>query len=76
MFIDEKVTLDGGVFIKCCFENCELIFAGTAGVEMHSSYFEQCRWIFTGAAGTTLHFLRAMGATSPLVLSAFLNEES
>ena len=75
VFIGEKVTLDDGCFIKCAFEDCELIFAGTAGVVMHSNYFERCRWTFKDAAGTTLHFLRAMGVASPALLEAFLDEQ-
>ena len=66
-FLNTSISLDGGTFEGCEFENCELIFSGYMPVQLTDCTFGQnIQWSFSGPASTTVAFmaaLYAMGAT-------------
>ena len=66
-FRNTSISLDGGTFEDCEFENCELTFSGYIPVQMTGCTFGQnIQWSFSGPAAITVAFMKAlfaMGAT-------------
>jgi hypothetical protein len=59
-FTDETVVLDGNDYLNCTFNNCEIVFNGTAPVTLNGITFNDCRWTFDGPAGLTITFMTAL----------------
>src|SRR5215212_11583382 len=59
-FTDETVVLDGNDYLNCTFNNCEIVFNGTAPVTLNGINFNDCRWTFDGPAGLTINFLTSL----------------
>lgn len=55
-----KITLDGGTFKDCQFENCKLVYSGLLPVTLTGNSFAGCVWEFSGAARNTMDFMRAL----------------
>jgi hypothetical protein len=73
-FRNTSISLDGGTFEGCEFENCELTFSGYMPVQLTDCTFGQnIQWTFSGPASTTVSFMKAlyaMGATE-IIENAF-----
>jgi hypothetical protein len=59
-FRDIPVNLDGGTFVNCRFERCELIYSGTMPVTLNGCEFPDCAWRFLGPALATMQFMRGL----------------
>ncbi len=59
-FANETVALDGNDYLNCTFNNCEIVFSGTASVNLNGVNFNDCRWTFEGPAGMTVNFMTAL----------------
>lgn len=60
-FEDETVELDGGEFVGCTFEGCELVYrGGELPRRVEENTFRDCRWRFEDAAGRTVRFMSAL----------------
>ncbi len=59
-FANETVALDGNDYLNCTFTNCEIVFSGTASVNLNGVNFNDCRWTFEGPAGMTVNFMTAL----------------
>lgn len=59
-FKNVPVYLDGGTFVDCTFESCQLIFSALMPVVMERCTFTGCRPSFIGAAGNTIQMMRAI----------------
>jgi hypothetical protein len=60
VFENRYIELDGNSYRDCKFLGCQLIFFGTAGVDLYDCLFRECHWSFQGNAGITLGFLAAL----------------
>ena len=67
-FTNETVVLDSNVYNNCTFNNCEIIFKGTAPVSLQGINFNDCRWTFDGPAGLTIEFMTALYQAGMTVL--------
>ncbi len=55
------IQLDGGTFVGCTFESCELIFNGLMSVTfVNCTFGENIKWRFDGPASTTIKFMTAL----------------
>ena len=64
-----SISLDGGTFEKCDFDNCELVFSGYLPVHLSNCVFGSgIKWSFAGPAGNTIQFMRAIYAQGATVL--------
>lgn len=55
------IRLDGCRFLDCSFEDCTLVYAGTAAVSLQGCRFGPgVRWTVDGPAAFTAAFLRAL----------------
>jgi len=54
------IHLDGGTFINCKFEKCELIYSAILPVHITKSTFSSCKWTFLGPARLTLDLMRGL----------------
>lgn len=61
---NSRFSIDGKSYIKCKFENCELIYEG-GSYELRDNTFTNCRLILKGAAGRTFDLIKAWHATTP-----------
>lgn len=60
-FEGETVELDGGEFVGCTFEECELVYrGGELPRRVEENTFRDCRWRFEDAAGRTVRFMSAL----------------
>lgn len=59
-FANETVVLDDNEYLNCTFNNCEIVFRGTASVLLNGVNFNDCRWTFEGPAGMTINFMTAL----------------
>lgn len=59
-FRDIRVHLDGGTFVNCTFENCDLIFSAVLPVHMDRCSFNNCRPAFIGSAGLAIQMMRGI----------------
>src|SRR5215218_1547936 len=59
-FANETVVLDGNDYRNCTFNNCEIVFNGTASVALNGINLNDCRWTFNGPAGLTIDFMTAL----------------
>jgi hypothetical protein len=60
VFMGARVILDGSSFVRCHFENCRLVFSGTASVTLIENVILNSTWEFVGPAEYTLQFLKAL----------------
>jgi hypothetical protein len=77
-FRNTSLFIDGQRFVRCRFEDCQLIYEGRDEVDFQDCTFERCSWTFDGAAERTIGFLSTLqlqtGAGGPnLVQSIFEN---
>ncbi len=55
------IQLDGGTFVGCTFESCELIFNGLMGVTLVNCTFgKNIKWRFDGPANNTIKFMKGL----------------
>lgn len=60
-FEDETVELDGGEFVGCTFEGCDLVYrGGELPRRVEENTFRDCRWRLEDAAGRTVRFMSAL----------------
>ena len=77
-FRNTSLFIDGLRFVRCHFEDCQLIYEGRDEVDFRECTFERCSWTFDGAAERTIGFLSTLqlqtGVGGPdLVQSIFEN---
>ena len=69
-----SISLDGGTFEHCDFDNCKLTYSGYLPVVLsHCKFGANVKWNFAGPATNTLMFMQAIysaGATE-LIENAF-----
>lgn len=65
-FIDEGVELDGTLFTECEFLRCNLLYTGTAAMDMVQCQVTECRFLFYGVASEVRYVLSRLGWTPPL----------
>ena len=64
-----SISLDGGTFESCDFDNCELVFSGYLPVHLSNCVFGSgVKWSFAGPAGNTIKFMQAIYAQGATVL--------
>ena len=61
-FKGKKITLDGGSFYDCEFDECILVFNGLLPVTLEGNSFNNCTWRFNGPALNTVAFMTALYA--------------
>ncbi len=69
-----KIQLDGGTFVGCTFESCELVFNGLMGATFVDCVFgENIKWRFDGPASNTIEFMTALyqGGAAKLIENIF-----
>lgn len=59
-FRNERVMLDNHHYIRCTFDDCDLVFTGTGQVGLTGNELNNCRWLFDGPAAQTLAFLKGL----------------
>jgi len=59
-FKNTRVVLDGTQYVKCVFDNCELVFGATGPVGLANCTFINVRWTLEGAAALTMQFLKGL----------------
>jgi len=57
-FEHQTISLDGGTFRDCEFENCVLLYSAILPVILEGSSFKECRWEFVGPAAAAVSFMR------------------
>lgn len=57
-FVGEEIRLGEESYVNCRFEDCRLIYDGSAGVRIEACDFDETRLELTGEAGNTLSFLQ------------------
>lgn len=60
---DMTVILDGQIYERLRFVNCELVYQGGLVPIMRNNQFVNCRWRVDGAALNTLDFFRMLVGT-------------
>jgi hypothetical protein len=55
-----SLFLDGGLFVRCHFVECQMIYEGRDGVDFRDCTFERCSWTFDDAAERTIGFLSTL----------------
>ncbi len=69
-----SISLDGGTFEHCDFDQCEIIFSGYLPVRFaHCKFGSNVKWTFAGPANNTIQVMQAIyaaGATE-LIENAF-----
>ncbi len=61
-FTDQKVELDGYNFIRCTFENCDLLLTAEREFALNDCVFTNSRFRFGGPAMRTVALVQAMRA--------------
>lgn len=64
VYRDQQVRVGDAAFVKCRFEDCEMVYDGRP-TELDHNLFEGCRWRFEGAAANTIALLRTLAAVDP-----------
>ena len=59
-FSSMKIFLDGGTFVECEFENCDLVFSAMLPVYLDQCTFTRCTYSFEGAARVAIGFLQGL----------------
>ena len=59
-FTGMTITLDGGTFVDCRFEKCNVVVCGMLPITLENPRFVDCNWSFSGPASTTVGFMAAM----------------
>ena len=55
------IQLDGGTFVGCTFESCELVFNGLMGATfVNCTFGKNIKWRFAGPASNTIDFMKAL----------------
>ena len=62
---NERVEIDGTKFVRCKFENCEMVYSATGAFDVYDCDIGVCTWVFEGGANLTMQFLTYMYALSP-----------
>ena len=55
-----RIYIDGSTFTDCEFEQCELVYSGTMGVQFLRPMFRDSSFILQGSAKHTLAFLHEL----------------
>jgi hypothetical protein len=64
IFRQQKVTLDGYMFSKCVFVQCEIVYSGGYYETHECELSPGCRWAFEDAANRTLEMIRTLCDTN------------
>jgi len=59
-FTDQRIELDGKLFVRCTFVRCILVYAGGDGGGISGCTINNCVWKFERAAANTIGFMAAM----------------
>jgi len=59
-FVNLNISLDGGTFVGCTFQNCNLVYSGLLPATFDNCQFAACVWDFGGPAANTLAFMRML----------------
>jgi hypothetical protein len=59
-FAGMTISLDGGTFINCRFERCNIVISGVLPITLENPHFTDCSWNFIGPAATTVSLMAAM----------------
>lgn len=59
-FVNLNMSLDGGTFVGCTFQNCNLVYSGLLPATFDNCQFAGCVWDFGGPAANTLAFMRML----------------
>ena len=51
-----EVIVDGKEFAECSFENCMMVYGGSAGAAFLRCSFKDVMWLFEGAVGREIRF--------------------
>lgn len=57
-FVQERIQLGGNQFRNCTFQECRLVYDGSAGVRIEDCDFDETRVELVEQAGNTLSFLQ------------------
>ena len=57
---NERVELDGGSFVNCSFEECEMVYSGGPPPRMEGCRISGGSWSFAGAAANTVAFMHGL----------------
>ena len=58
-----SISLDGGTFENCDFDNCEIVFSGYLPVYLSGCKFGPgVKWSFSGPAANAIQFMQAIYA--------------
>lgn len=56
----QRVELDGQEFLKCRFEECQMVYSGGPLPVLEGCVFHACRFGFEGAADRTIHMMKGL----------------
>ena len=75
IFQNERIQLDGAVYLRCRFEGCTLVYSGGALPVLHGCHFDPVELAFEGAAANTLTLIASMyhGGFKPFIEKTFDN---
>lgn len=59
-FSDQRIELDGRLFVRCTFVRCILVYSGGDGGGISGCTINNCVWKLEGAAANTVGFMAAM----------------
>ncbi|HKC47855.1 MAG TPA: hypothetical protein VKB45_12565 [Gemmatimonadales bacterium] len=59
-FTDQRIELDGKLFVRCTFVRCILVYSGGDGGGISGCTINNCVWKLEGAAANTVGFMAAM----------------
>ncbi len=72
-FKGRKISLDGGSFYSCEFDECTLVYSGYLPVILDGCNFNDCKWEFHGPALNTVGFMKTLyaGGATKLIENIF-----
>ncbi len=59
-FSGMTINLDGGTFVDCRFEKCNIVICSLLPITLENPRFVDCTWSFSGPASNTVSFMAAM----------------
>lgn len=72
-FRQQRVVVDGNAYFNCVFEDCRIVFCGTAGAVFHRPKMRNCGFELEGAADRTMQYFTMLyaGGAKDLVEEVF-----
>src|SRR5688572_15167074 len=59
-FHDTTIMADGGIYTRCKFTRCRMVFSAAIPGHFEGCNFHECAWEFSGAALVTVQVMSAM----------------